>query len=253
MIISLINHSIVITDEQVQEVIRAINRQLKEDFEPYWSFSATLRLEGPIGKRPGLSSFSDMRGDAVLYLVDGVNSLGATGWHLANYGDIPYGIVFLGLCAKIKEAWSITLSHEALELVGDPMCNLLVQGNDPLDRRRRVFHLFEMCDAVQAESYSTAGVALSNFVLPSYFSLGEQPGRHPLLLRPPRRPVGRPGGPRRGVQGGSPGPLGPAARPLLDLHPDHDGDRRPRRPQRAHDPARLEPHRAPRAARGSAQ
>jgi hypothetical protein len=177
MIISLINHSKVITDEQVQEVIRAINRQLKEDFEPYWSFSATLRLEGPIGKRPGLSSFSDMRGDAVLYLVDGVNSLGATGWHLANYGDIPYGIVFLGLCAKIKEAWSITLSHEALELVGDPMCNLLVQGNDPLDRRRRVFHLFEMCDAVQAENYSIDGVALSNFVLPSYFSLGEQPGR----------------------------------------------------------------------------
>ena len=177
MIISLINHSRVITDEQVQEVIRAINRQLKEDFEPYWSFSATLRLEGPIGQRPSLSKFGDMRGDAVLYLVDGVNSLGATGWHLANYGDIPYGIVFLGLCAKVKEAWSITLSHEALELVGDPMCNLLVQGNDPLDRRRRVFHLFEMCDAVQAESYSTAGVALSNFVLPSYFSLGEQPGR----------------------------------------------------------------------------
>ncbi len=177
MIISLINHSEVITDEQVQQVIRAINRQLKEDFEPYWSFSATLRLEGPIGQRPSLSKFSDMRGDAVLYLVDGVNSLGATGWHLANYGDIPYGIVFLGLCAKIKEAWSITLSHEALELVGDPMCNLLVQGNDPLDRRRRVFHLFEMCDAVQAESYSIEGVALSNFVLPSYFSLGEQPGR----------------------------------------------------------------------------
>ena len=177
MIISLINHSEVITDEQVQQVIRAINRQLKEDFEPYWSFSATLRLEGPIGQRPSLSKFSDMRGDAVLYLVDGVNSLGATGWHLANYGDIPYGIVFLGLCAKIKEAWSITLSHEALELVGDPMCNLLVQGNDPLDRRRRVFHLFEMCDAVQAESYSIEGVSLSNFVLPSYFSLGEQPGR----------------------------------------------------------------------------
>ena len=38
MIISLINHSEVITDEQVQQVIRAINRQLKEDFEPYWSF-----------------------------------------------------------------------------------------------------------------------------------------------------------------------------------------------------------------------
>ncbi|MEI6735264.1 MAG: hypothetical protein WCK94_14890, partial [Comamonadaceae bacterium] len=68
MIISLINHSKVITDEQVQVVIRAINRQLKEDFEPYWSFSATLRLEGPIGQHPSPSKFGDMRGDAVLYL-----------------------------------------------------------------------------------------------------------------------------------------------------------------------------------------
>ncbi len=177
MIISLVNHSKVITDEQVQEAIRAINRQLKEDFEPYWSFSATLRLEGPIGKRPSISNLGDMRGDAVMYIVDGVNALSATGWHLANYKDIPYGIVFLGLCAQIKEAWSVTLSHETLELVGDPMANLLVQGNHPVDRRRRVFHLFEMCDAVQAETYHIDGVEVSNFVLPSYFSLGEQPGR----------------------------------------------------------------------------
>ncbi len=177
MIISLINHSKVVSDEEVQQVIRAINRQIREDFEPYWSFGATLRLEGPIGKRPSIDKLNDMRGDAVLYLVDGVNALQATGWHLANYRDIPYGIVFLGLCKQIKEAWSITLSHEALELVGDPMVNLLVEGNDPTDRRRRVFHMFEMCDAVQSESYRVDGIEVSNFVLPSYFSLGEQVGR----------------------------------------------------------------------------
>ncbi|MCX7241622.1 MAG: hypothetical protein NTU86_14410 [Burkholderiales bacterium] len=177
MIISLINRSKTLPDAQVQDVIRAINRQLKEDFEPYWSFGATLRLEGPTGKRLSIQSNADMRGDAVLYLVDGTNALEATGWHLANLRDIPYGIVFLGLCEKMNEPWSITLSHEALELVGDPMCNLLVEGNHPFDRRRRVFHLFEMCDAVQAETYTIDGVAVSNFVLPSYFSLGEQEGR----------------------------------------------------------------------------
>ena len=177
MIISVINHSLIISDEKVQEVIRAINRQITEDFAPYWSFGATLRLEGSIGERPCTRTLSDMRGDAVLYLLDGSNTLSATGWHLANYKDIPYGFVFLGLCEQMKEAWSMTLSHEALELVGDPMCNLLVEGNHPFDRRRRVFHLFEMCDAVQAESYFIDGVEVSNFVLPSYFSLGEQEGR----------------------------------------------------------------------------
>ena len=177
MIISLINHSRSVSDEQVQTVVRAINRQIREDFEPYWSFGATLRLEGPIGEHPHVKTLSDMRGDAVLYLSDGINRAGLVGWHLANYRDIPYGMVFLGWCERMKEPWSITLSHEALELVGDPLANLLVDGNHPHDRRRRVFHLFEMCDAVQAESYLIDGVAVSNFVLPSYFSLGEVEGR----------------------------------------------------------------------------
>lgn len=177
MIISVINHSKNILDETVQTVVRVINRQISQDFEPYWSFGAILRLEGPIGQRPNLKTPSDMRGDAVLYLVDGTSSAAATGWHLANYRDIPYGLVFLGLCEKLHEPWSMTLSHEALELVGDPMGNLLVQGNHPMDRRRKVYHLFEMCDAVQAESYTIEGVEVSNFVLPSYFSEGEQAGR----------------------------------------------------------------------------
>jgi hypothetical protein len=177
MIISLINRSKTIPDARVQEVIRAVNRQLKEDFEPYWQFGATLRLEGPTGKRMRIDNLSDMRGDAVMYLVDGTNTIEATGWHLKNNRDIPYGIVFLGLCEKMHEDWTVTLSHETMELVGDPMMNLWVQGNHPLDRRRRMFHLFEMCDAVQNETYTIDGVSVSNFVLPSYFSMGEQEGR----------------------------------------------------------------------------
>jgi hypothetical protein len=177
MIISIINHSRTISDEAVQEVIRAINHQIAQDFQPYWSFGATLRLEGAIGAHLNTQSLSDMRGDAVIYLVDGTNSVGASGWHTANYKDIPYGLVFLGLCEQMKEQWSITLSHEALELMGDPMGNLLVDGPHPMDHRQKVFHLFEMCDAVQCESYLIDAVAVSNFVLPSYFSPGEQLGR----------------------------------------------------------------------------
>jgi hypothetical protein len=177
MIISVINHSHSVSDEAVQQVIRAINRQIAQDFEPYWSFGATLRLEGAIGERPSTQSLSDMRGDAVIYLVDGTNSVGASGWHTANFKDISYGLVFLGLCEQMKEQWSITLSHEALELMGDPMGNLLVEGTHPMDHRHKVFHLFEMCDAVQCESYLIDAVEVSNFVLPSYFSPGEQPGR----------------------------------------------------------------------------
>jgi len=54
MIISVVNRTKSIGDEELQGVIRAINQQIERDFEPYWSFGATLRLEGQIGKRTTL-------------------------------------------------------------------------------------------------------------------------------------------------------------------------------------------------------
>lgn len=51
MLISVINHT-KIHDEEVQTVLRAVNRQLAEDFEPYWSFGARMRLEGIVGPKP---------------------------------------------------------------------------------------------------------------------------------------------------------------------------------------------------------
>lgn len=52
MIISVFNLSRgAITDLGMQKVIRAINTQIEFGFEPYFSFGATLRLEGPTSHR----------------------------------------------------------------------------------------------------------------------------------------------------------------------------------------------------------
>ena len=183
MIISIVNHSKV-PDADVQQVIRAINLQIEHDFEPYWSFGARLRLEGKAGALPQKQELADMRGDAVIYLWDKVDVEGALGYHDANNTGIPYGFVFPALSKELGEEWSVTLSHEALELLGDSQANLLVQGPHPSTPGRAVFHWFEMCDAVQAESYEIDGVKVSNFVLPLYFTEGEQaPGRNDFLGR----------------------------------------------------------------------
>jgi hypothetical protein len=177
MTISLINHTNgKIPDEEVQCVIRAVNRQVAEDFEPYWGYGARLRLEGKVGKAPNKQTLSDMRGDSVIYLWDKMDIDDAVGYHDTNFRGIPYGFVFLEVAKKLGEPWSVTLSHEVLELVGDPMVNLLVQGPHPAKAGKMVFHWFEMCDAVQDETYEIDGVRVSNFVLPSYFTDGEQAG-----------------------------------------------------------------------------
>jgi hypothetical protein len=186
MIISVINHTKTISDEEVQRTLRAINRQIREDFEPYWSLGAELRLEGRSQNQKKLNKtdLADMRGSAVLYLWDQVKAKDALGYHERNHRGIPFGVVYTELSKELEENWTVTLSHEALELIGDPEVNLLVMGPHPAEPRRDVFHWYEMCDAVQTETYEIDGIEVSNFVLPLYFTgSDERGGRNDFLGR----------------------------------------------------------------------
>ncbi len=185
MIISIINHTNgQITDEEVQNAIRAINRQIAEDFEPYWSMGATLRLEGMSGAQPTPQNAADMRGNAIIYLWDKADIPNALGYHDRNNLGIPFGFVFTELSASLGESWATTLSHEALELIGDSQVNLLVAGPHPEDPTKEVFHWHEMCDATQDETYEIDGIQVSNFVLPLYFTGEEErSGRNDFLGR----------------------------------------------------------------------
>ena len=177
MIISVINHTEHLSDEEVQSAVRAVNRQVADDFEPYWSLGARLRLEGRSPGAPKTMDPPDMRGDAVLYLWDQADVKDAIGYHERNNDGIPYGFVFTEIARDLGESWTVTLSHEVLEMIGDPDVNLLVMGAHPDPKQKRdVFHWFEMCDAVQAEPYLIDGVAVSNFVLPLYFTGGDETG-----------------------------------------------------------------------------
>jgi len=181
-------------DEEVQAAIRAINRQIADDFAPYWGFGAYLRLEG----RSAINlqqltteldklkqSPQDLRGDAILYLWDNVADVAnALGYHDANNRGLPFGFVFTQLSDQLHEPWTVTFSHEALELIGDANVNILAAGPHPQNPNKLVFHWYEMCDAVQDERYAIDGVEVSNFVLPLYFTVGDETGsRNDFLNR----------------------------------------------------------------------
>lgn len=185
MIISIVNHTNgKLSDEEVQVAVRAVNRQVAHDFEPYWSLGGELRLEGHSAGQPDKLGLPDLRGDAVIYLWDKVDIAGALGYHDINARGIPFGFVFTDIAAELSEPWSVTLSHEALELIGDASVNLLVMGPHPSDPGKPVFHWYEMCDAVQAETYKVDGTDVSNFLLPLYFTTdGESGSRNDFLGR----------------------------------------------------------------------
>ena len=170
-----------LSDERLQTALRAINRQIADDFQPYWGFGATLRLVGTPRAKLRKVDLRDMRGDAILYVYDEVRASDADGFHMSWFRGVPYGVVYVTLADRMSEDWTVTLSHEALELIADPETNLLVQAPGPR-RRRNVYYWYEVCDPVQNESYLVDGERVSNFVLPAYFTAGEEVnGRNDFL------------------------------------------------------------------------
>ena len=179
MIISIINASN-LDRREVQKTIRAVNRQLQEDVQRYWHIDVQLRLEGWAGADPDPRQPLNMRGDAVIYLWDNDNTGNALGYHHLTHHGVPFGFVFTHLSVLLEEPWSVTLSHEALEMALDPEINRLVQGPhpDPGEGGRTVYHWYELCDAVQRETYLIDDIKVSNFVLPLYFTGPEEHLNH---------------------------------------------------------------------------
>lgn len=172
--ISVINFSSHLNDQDVQEAIRAVNRQVLEDFAPIWGSGRVLRLHAPSydPAHPDTLMEDPVRGSSVVYLVDQATLPGALGYHDLNTRAIPVGFVFI---LDLNE-WTSTLSHEVLELIVDPTVNIFVPGPDPRDAANVVLHAYEVCDAVERTSYDIDNVRVSNFVTPEYFTVGDEVG-----------------------------------------------------------------------------
>jgi hypothetical protein len=180
MLISVVTHTHgKVSDRQVQTVIRAVNRQISEDFTPHWHIAAQLRLVGTMDDDTiDPEAMPELRGDAIIYLWDKADDNSrALGLHKkSKLRGIPFGFVFHDLAEELDRDWTITFSHEALELIGDPEMNRLVRGPHPEHPDQQVFYWYEMCDAVQDESYEIDGIKVSNFVLPLYFTRDAEMG-----------------------------------------------------------------------------
>lgn len=173
--ISVVNFTNLL-DNDVQAAIRAVNRQIREDFAPIWGAVWDLRLHGSSFNADDIDSLVEefVQGEAVLYIVDEGHLPGAAGYHAINGREMPYGFVFV----TDPNDWTVTLSHEALELIIDPTVNVMVPGPDPRPGRQDniVLHAYEVCDAVERTSYLIDEVRISNFITQQWFFPDDAPG-----------------------------------------------------------------------------
>jgi hypothetical protein len=170
-----------------QAAIAAIGRQVNEHFQPEWGIAATVTgttLSLADDKAP-----IDGDHDAIIYLGDAVQDPttgveNALGYHFANHAKIPYGFVYLDICAEYGEPWSCTLSHEVLELLADPTATHTVTGPPPAGVEGNVAYDLEVCDPTQGDTYQIDAVVVSNFVGPGYFEMPGGSGRSNYLDLP---------------------------------------------------------------------
>lgn len=165
--IVLVNASPLLHDAELQGFCAALQIQYNRDFKPRWGdqvpdahFSFAKIADIPRLDPASWPIFFNQHADQP----------GDLGWH-DDSGRI-FSRVFVGDCMKDGVSWTVTGSHEALEMALDP--NIRRMWRMP-DRRLAAF---EACDAVEDDRQSyLAGPTyrVSNFVLPKYFSTESGP------------------------------------------------------------------------------
>jgi len=159
--ISVINASTVLSDDQIRPVVAALQKQVSQHFAPAWGTDARLTFV-PKGHQPAPKSWW-------LAILDNSDQAGALGYHDLTNEGLPLGKVFAGSDVAYGYQWSVTASHELLEMLADPDINLTVFVQS--DATRGLIYMHEVCDACEADElgYRIDGVLVSDFVYPAWF------------------------------------------------------------------------------------
>lgn len=159
--IAVVNACTVLTDNQISASVPDLQTQVRRDFAPVWGIDADLAFV-PKGGTPPPDAWW-------LVILDNSDQAGALGYHDLTQEGLPLGKVFAGSDIQAGYVWTVTASHELLEMLGDPDINLtaFVQS----DATTGILYAYEVCDACEADEfgYKIGNTLVSDFVCPAWF------------------------------------------------------------------------------------
>lgn len=136
-------------------VAAALQVQVIRDFAPPWRRPATVTSYANLVDVPATHWPMIVRDD-IPYKAQGI--------HLDNNGE-PFSLVLY------SDGWSLTTSHECLEMLADPLGKRVRKGPSIKPGQGDARYLVEVCDPCEADqfAYQVDGVTVSDFYLPAYF------------------------------------------------------------------------------------
>ena len=154
--VALVSQSNSVTLASLVKVSAALQKQVTRDFAPLWSVNATVDAFEKLGDVP-----TDYW---PIIIKDNIDTPGAAGVHEDDQGQ-PFALV------QSADTWSLTTSHECLEMLGDPFGRRLNSGQSPKPGQGRVDFLVEVCDPSEDAqfAYHVNGITVSDFYTPHFF------------------------------------------------------------------------------------
>jgi hypothetical protein len=162
---SVLNHHLAVVSESalvemadLMRVAAALQKQATRDLGPIWGITATV---------DAFAALEDVPVDYWPMIVRDDIGYAALGIHLDKDGQ-PFALIS---SSDDRDQWSLTASHEALEMLVDPFGNRLVAGDSVKPGQGRVNYLVEVCDPSEAAqfAYSINGVLVCDFYTPHFF------------------------------------------------------------------------------------
>ncbi len=166
--VAIINSSTVVTDAQVNTLTNDLQVQISDNFSPYWGVDAKLKFFPKGSTLP-----HDMYW---LVIMDTSDVQGALGYHDLTAFGLPIGKIFAKDDLTNGYHWTVTASHELIEMLADPWLVLSTLTPGSSNTSANVV-AWELCDACEADGYGYAinGSLVSDFVLPSWFDYTASP------------------------------------------------------------------------------
>jgi len=164
--IALVSESDNIDPGDLARVGAALQKQVSRDLIQFWNIKSTVETfptleDVPIGYWP-------------IIVMDDIGFPGAAGTHLDENGQ-PFALV---TASDQLDVWSLTASHELIEMLVDPFGNRLIAGDSPKADQKRVQFLVEPSDPSEAAdfAYTVNGILCSDFYTVRFFDPIMAPG-----------------------------------------------------------------------------
>jgi hypothetical protein len=141
-------------------LIKALQVYVDQHVAPVWKTPAKL-----------IKSTGFVKGAWGMVFLDNADLAGTLAYHDLTPHGWPLSKIFVKPTLEDGDLVSVGASHELVEMLVDPAVNMLAMGPDT-----KTMYAYETADPVEELTFKVNGIAMCDFVYPSYFEAFRKPG-----------------------------------------------------------------------------